>query len=119
MLNLEGHKRYWLYSHPVNMRKSFNGLSGLVNNEMGRNLREGDVFIFLNGNRNKMKILVHEEGCMVIYAVSLDMGRMKRPGSSESSDISSSLDYGDVVSLVRSAIDSPYVRRMKMLSKTL
>jgi len=33
------------------MRKSFNGLSGLVKNELGRELTSGDVFIFRNRAR--------------------------------------------------------------------
>ncbi len=33
------------------MRKSFNGLSGLVRNEPGKEPTSGEVFIFLNKNR--------------------------------------------------------------------
>jgi transposase len=40
--------RYLLYSEPTDMRKSYHTLSGLVTNNMGLNVRNGDVFIFVN-----------------------------------------------------------------------
>ena len=30
MFSLDGSVKYWLYNKPVDMRKSFNGLSGIV-----------------------------------------------------------------------------------------
>ena len=57
MFSLDKTMRYWLYNKPVNMRMGFNGLSGIVNNKMGMNIRSGDVFVFVNAARNRMKIL--------------------------------------------------------------
>ncbi len=51
------------------MRKSFNGLSGIVTNGMCASLRSGDVYIFMNASRNMMKMLRQEEGGLVLYAV--------------------------------------------------
>ena len=39
------------------MRKSYHTLSGLVTNNMGLNVRNGDVFIFINKARNRVKLL--------------------------------------------------------------
>ena len=47
----------------------FNGLSSIVNNTMGMNLCSGDVFVFVNAARNRMKILHREEGGLVLYAL--------------------------------------------------
>ncbi|SHL82051.1 IS66 Orf2 like protein, partial [Flavobacterium xanthum] len=44
------------------MRKSFNGLCGLVTNELGRVAHSGEVFIFINRNNNQMKLLHWESG---------------------------------------------------------
>lgn len=43
MFSLDATYRYWLYSKPVDMRKSFNGLGGIVTNAMGDKLRSGDT----------------------------------------------------------------------------
>lgn len=55
---------------------------------------------------------------MVLYAIRLDMGRMRVPAVGGEDVISSSLPYENVIGMVRSALDSPYVRRMKMLAKS-
>ena len=120
MFSLDGTVRYWLYNKPVDMRKSFSGLSGIVTNGMRADVRNGDVYIFMNAGRNMMKMLRREEGGLVLYAVRLDMGRMKSAVmASDDGVISSGISYEDLLGIVRSALDSPYVRRMRMLSKSL
>ena len=119
MFSLDKKMRYWLYNKPVNMRMGFNGLSGIVNNSMGMSMRNGDVFVFVNAARNRMKILHREEGGLVLYALRIEMGRMRMPFSGEPDGIASSFGHADLISAARSAIESPYVKRMKMLSKTL
>ena len=119
MFYLDGTYRYWLYNKPVDMRKSFNGLSGIVTNAMRGRLCGGDVFIFVNASRNMMKLLRKEEGGLVLYCLRLDMGRMRLPDLGGEGVISTSLAYENVVGMVHSALDSPYVRRMKMLAKSL
>ena len=120
MFSLDGGVKYWLYNKPVDMRKSFNGLSGIVTNAMCASLGSGDVYIFMNASRNMMKILRQEEGGLVLYAIRLDMGRMKPAITSSDEDvISSVISSEDIIKMVRSALESPYVRRMKMLSNSL
>ena len=119
MFSLDGTYRYWLYNKPVDMRKSFNGLSGIVTNAMCERLRSGDVFIFVHASRNMMKMLRQEEGGLVLYAIRLDMGRMRVPSAGSEEVISTNMAYENVIGMVESALDSPYVRRMKLLSKAL
>ena len=120
MFSLDGTAKYWLYNKPVDMRKSFNGLSGIVTNAMCASLRSGDVYIFMNAGRNMMKMLRQEEGGLVLYAIRLDMGRMKPAVQTSDGDvISSEISYEEMLGMVRSALDSPYVRRMRILSKNL
>ena len=119
MFSLDNTMRYWLYNKPVNMRMGFNGLSGIVNNNMGMNIRSGDVFVFVNAARNRMKILHREEGGLVLYALRIEMGRMRFSFSDETEGLSTMLAHADLVSTARSAMESAYVRRMKMLSSSL
>lgn len=117
MFSLDAGTKYWLYNKPVDMRKSFNGLSGIVTNGMCASLRSGDVYIFMNASRNMMKMLRQEEGGLVLYAIRLDMGRMKSAQTLGDDVISSEIGYDALIGMVRSALDSPYVRRMKLLAK--
>ena len=59
------------------MRKGYDGLSGLVKNEMGSDPTSGCVFIFFNGPRDKVKMLVWDVDGYVIYAKRLERGRFE------------------------------------------
>lgn len=61
------------------MRKGFDGLSGLVTNELGRSPTEGSVFVFVNKQRNQMKLLHWERGGLVLYQKRLEAGRFSLP----------------------------------------
>ena len=56
MFKLEEHKIF-LLNKPVDMRKSFNGLQGLIVNEMKQNPRGLALFVFFNKRRNYLKVL--------------------------------------------------------------
>ena len=62
------------------MRRSFYTLSGMVTNQMGRNVQDGDVYIFMNRTCTSMKILHMECGGLVIYHMKLESGSFKLPG---------------------------------------
>lgn len=104
MFSLDNTMRYWLYNKPVNMRMGFNGLSGIVNNSMGMSMRSGDEFVFVNAGRNRMKILHREEGGLVLYALRIEMGRMRMPFSGEPDEIASSFGHADLISAICSPI---------------
>lgn len=63
------------------MRKSFDGLSGLVRSELGKDPMTGDVFIFLNKRRNMLKLLHWESGGFVLYYKRLEKGTFTAPNS--------------------------------------
>lgn len=45
MFALTPHHQFWLYRKNCDMRKGFNGLSGLVRNELKRDPLSGEVFV--------------------------------------------------------------------------
>jgi transposase len=51
----------------------------MVTNRMGRNVQDGDVFIFINRPCTSMKILHMECGGLVIYHLKLEAGSFKLP----------------------------------------
>ena len=79
MFCLTSSMRYYLYSYPTDMRRSFYTLSGMVTNQMGRNVQDGDVYIFMNRTCTSMKILHMECGGLVIYHMKLESGSFKLP----------------------------------------
>jgi len=58
MLSIYNQQRYFLYEAPTDMRKEFAGLSGLVRQHMSYDLISGDVFIFINRRRDRIKLLI-------------------------------------------------------------
>lgn len=79
MFSLSSSHRYHLYRGVCDMRKSFNGLSGLVRSELGRDPASGEVFVFLNRRRNLLKLLHWESGGFVLYYKRLEEGTFVPP----------------------------------------
>lgn len=65
------------------MRKSYNGLSGVVRQGLGRDPLSGEVFIFMNRRRTIMKLLVWDRSGWVIWSKRLERGTYELPGSSD------------------------------------
>lgn len=56
------------------MRKGFNGLSGLVRKQLPHDLMSGDVFIFINKRRVKIKLLMWDSKSFAIWNKELEKG---------------------------------------------
>ena len=81
MLSLTSSHRYLLYDIPCDMRKSFDSLSGLVRSELRGDPLCGDVFVFLNKTRNRLKLLHWESGGFVLYYKRLEKETFTPPDS--------------------------------------
>lgn len=79
MLSLTPYCRYFLYRPVADMRKGFDGLCGLVRNELDRDPLSGDVFIFINRRRNQVKLLSWESDGLAIYSKRLERGTYELP----------------------------------------
>lgn len=80
MLSFSARQRYFLYRGPTDMRKGFNGLSGLVRRYLdGERLLSGDVFIFLNKRRDRIKLLVWDRDGWVVWYKVLERGTFELP----------------------------------------
>lgn len=79
MVNLSSGARYYLWLEPVDMRKSYDGLQGIVTNQLRRDALSGEVFIFMNRRRDQVKMLVWDRSGFVIYAKRLERGRFELP----------------------------------------
>jgi len=79
MLVLPSSCRYFLYRHQADMRKGFDGLSGLVRQGLLKDPLSGDVFIFFNRRRSQVKLLVWEGDGFSIYHKRLEKGTYEIP----------------------------------------
>ena len=79
MFRLNDSLRYWLWSEPTDMRKSFHALSGLVRTKMGKDPLDGSVYVFINARRDRIKLLHMESGGPVLYMKVLERGELHVP----------------------------------------
>ncbi|HEY9783782.1 MAG TPA: IS66 family insertion sequence element accessory protein TnpB [Candidatus Obscuribacterales bacterium] len=74
MLSLPPSTKIFLCSEPVDMRKSFDALSGLVTTHFGQNPLSGHLFVFFSRRRDCMKILLWDLDGFVLYYKRLESG---------------------------------------------
>ncbi|MFZ2900816.1 MAG: IS66 family insertion sequence element accessory protein TnpB [Saprospiraceae bacterium] len=79
MISLSSTQRYYLWRGVADMRKGFDGLSGLVRNEMGQDPLDGSVYIFINRRATHIKLLVWDRSGFVLYYKRLERGRFHFP----------------------------------------
>jgi transposase len=83
MLTLPTNTSIYLCVGPVDLRKSFDGLSGLVESVFQRNLLDGHLFLFLNKRRDRLKALWWERDGLTIWYRRLERGTFEIPPVAE------------------------------------
>ena len=81
MLSLPTSLRVFAKTGPTDMRKSFNGLVGLVEKELGQQVESGDLFLFFNRRSNCVKVLWFAGDGLVIWYKRLESGTFEMPRS--------------------------------------
>ena len=71
----EGQIRVHLYGQPVDMRKSFDGLSALTQYSLGEDPLSGALFVFINRRATQMKVLYFDRSGFCVWAKRLEAGR--------------------------------------------
>jgi transposase len=71
--------KIFIFAGPTDMRKGFDSLSGLVSNEMQMDPLSGYLFVFMNKNRNLIKILRWDSDGFSLFYKSLEKGSYRRP----------------------------------------
>jgi transposase len=65
----------WAYGAPADLRKGFDGLSGLVMQHLRHDPLSGDCYLFVNATRKRAKVLLWDGTGLCIYAKRLERGR--------------------------------------------
>jgi len=67
--------RVWAYGKPVDLRKGYNGLVGIVENELKSDVMGGDYYLFVNIRRTGCKVLLWDGTGLCIFMKKLERGR--------------------------------------------
>jgi transposase len=77
--------RVYLATGATDLRKSFEGLYGLVRDQLLCDPLRGHVFLFTNAQRNRLKLLFYDGSGLWVCAKRLDRGRFHWPDSGRES----------------------------------
>jgi transposase len=75
MITLPRTVRVWGYGKPTDLRKGYNGLVGLVQQEFGHDPMSGDLFLFVSRRRTGCKVLMWDGTGLCIFMKNLERGR--------------------------------------------
>ena len=106
----------YLCTRAVDMRKSFDGLSGEVSRQMGRDPSGGDYFVFTNRQRDRLKILVFDRHGYWVLAKRLEQGRFNLPLNEEAIRSGQMVLPREELMCIIEGIDLRSIRRFKRYS---
>ena len=78
MVSFSTQHQFYIYTTGIDMRKGYDGLCGLVINELQRQPLDGSVYVFFNTQRDKVKMLVWDVDGYVIYSKRLEKGKFEK-----------------------------------------
>jgi transposase len=79
MFGLSAAVRVYLAKEPADMRKSFDGLAALASGALGLDPLSGDLFVFVNKRRDRIKILYWDRDGLAVWAKRLERGTYRVP----------------------------------------
>ena len=79
MLSFTGALKVFVALEPVDLRKSFSGLEGLVSERLGEDLRQGALFVFTNRRHSRLKILYWDGSGLWLLIKRLEQGTFSWP----------------------------------------
>lgn len=86
MLHLPDRGRFFMFTHPTDMRKSFHGLAAIVTQHMKKDVLNGDIYVFISKRRNAIKLLRFEGDGFAIFYKQLEQGTFELPAISDDAD---------------------------------
>lgn len=111
MLTFPSGVRLYLATTPTDLRKSFDGLSALVQGSFQLSPMSGDLFVFLNRRCTQVRILFWDRDGFCVLMKRLEAGTFRRV--KDANGVTHvEIDAGELAMLLE-GIDAPKVRRRK------
>lgn len=79
MISLPASVRVYLCTAPCDMRRSFDGLQGIVTSVMAMDALAGHLFVFSNRQRDRIKVLYWDRDGFAIWSKRLEEGTYAMP----------------------------------------
>jgi len=79
MFGLTSANRIYLYRGVCDMRKSFDGLCGIIRSDLGADPLSGSLFVFVNRLRTMVKLLYWDWDGLALWYKRLERGRFILP----------------------------------------
>ena len=79
MIQIDRASRILFAAAPVDFRKSFDGLCGVVRNDLGRNPIDGTIYVFYNRKRDRVKMLIWDGDGFWLHYKLLEQGTFEMP----------------------------------------
>ena len=111
MLTFPSSVKLYLATAPTDLRKTFDGLSALVQGSFGMSATSGDLFIFLNRRGTQVRILFWDRDGFCVLMKKLEAGTFRRVKTA-AGVARVEIDAGELAMLLE-GIDAPKVRRRK------
>ena len=92
--------RVYFATQPVNLRKSFDGLTADIRCALGHDPLSGHVFVFLNRRKNQVKLIVWTRGGFTIVHKRLERGTFTFPARVAADAPSVTIDVHELAMLL-------------------
>ena len=113
MFTLSSGNSYFLYRQSTDMRKSFDGLAGIIRTEMKKNPVSGEVFMFINKRNDRIKLLRWESGGFVLYYKRLEKGTLAR-SKKLSEGVCDAISWPELVLLIEGVVVEKYRQKARL-----
>ena len=99
MISVAPGHRIFVYTEPTDMRKSFNGLSGIVTQHFEVDLFAGHLFVFFNRKRDFVKILMWDQDGLSLWSKRLESGTFEKLNRNTTGNLE--IDSAELVMMLR------------------
>ena len=111
MLSFPSNVRIYVATEPTDLRRSYDGLSAMVDGTFGKQAMSGDLFLFMNRRANQVRILFWDRDGYVIMMKRLEEGTFRRVRTADGKDLVE-IDAAELAMLLE-GLDATSIKRRK------